>query len=484
VAKPKLFVIAPHMRIVSVTMNRFAEPINERGYWWTAAQPENRVVGSLSYTPHDGATLELFGSFVPLERLPQMPERMSILGVTETGKEVSLFQTIQTNARIRMPGVISTTLEAYKGCIGKQYSDEADILVRHIECDMTYLTEWAGQSGIRQEFDPPPSRTTRFIVEPPAKIVLGQLNGVEVAIVPYIQQHRSQDGVELKEYCRLQLKPNEPARFLDCEPLIVTVQKLLTLAIGEPCDPVKIDGKIPEQLFEIHGRPIWKDITLIRKFRKHETVKSLQPEQMLFRLQDLLPRPEEVLHRFREVESSLAPVFELFFPTYFFPDMTPPQEFLNLAHGLEAFHRGVHGGKYQTDDEYRDGLQQTLLRAIPADVTNEFRQSLEVKMRYLNEYSFRKRLKDILKEIEDIVAPYIRDIASFVDRVADARNRLVHASAETPPPSYPDLWNLAQQLGLVLEVVILGQIGFTRDRIPAIVQRGRRAELIRNNAIQ
>jgi hypothetical protein len=202
---------------------------------------------------------------------------------------------------------------------------------------------------------------------------------------------------------------------------------------------------------------------------------------MLFTLRDIEPQPAKTFERFLTVQEKLKPVFDLFFPTYFFPDMPPPQQFLNLTHAIEAFHRVTVGGQYQTDLQYENGLKRKFQEVIPADLPQEFQQSLGTKLKFLHEYSLRKRLRDILRRFESLTSAYIAKRDIFIESVADARNSLVHASADRSTPDYIELWKMTQQLGLTLEVALLSEVGFEEDRIRSIIGRGRRAQLIRAN---
>jgi hypothetical protein len=87
----------------------------------------------------------------------------------------------------------------------------------------------------------------------------------------------------------------------------------------------------------------------------------------------------------------------------------------------------------------------------------------------------------LLRRFEPLVTPYVGKRDTFIQAATDARNRLVHASNDHPAPDYGKLWAFAQQLGLVLEVAILAEIGFKDCEIQTIVSRGKRAALIRNN---
>lgn len=231
---------------------------------------------------------------------------------------------------------------------------------------------------------------------------------------------------------------------------------------------------------KIGDRSIWREINLIRKLSLPDEPRKVEPEEMLFTLRDLQRAQQSIFGRFLEEESRLEAVFDLFFPTYFF-DLPPPQELLNMAHAIEAFHRATIGGQYLADAEYENGLKQSFLAAVPPELAEDFRSSLKRKVDFLHEYSLKKRLKDILRKFDALVAPYVGERDTFIQAATDARNRLVHASKDNPPPDYRKLWRFAQQLGLVLEVAILSEIGFQQNEVRDIVARGKRAKLIRSN---
>jgi hypothetical protein len=458
-----------------------SEKITQKGFWWLPQRPQNRLAGDITYSLSDGAEISLLGTLAPLERLAHVPEPNVVWGTTVSNKNITLFRAYQTNAQLNMPGITTSRMESFRGVVGNHYNGEDDVIVRSVTCDVDYLTQWTSQTAITQTFDPPPSRTARLAITVPENINLGRRNGVEITIVPLVHQNHSAEGVVLREFCRLQLKPDEPQRFQLLEPLINSVQKFLSLAVGEPCRALDLHATIPDEDFVFEGKQIWKKIELFQKVRQVAALEKIHREQMLFSLPDLLPNANKVFQSFLDVEQRLSAVFDLFFPTVFFPEMPPPQVFLNLAHSIEAFHRATIGGEYQTAAEYRNGLEQIFRRAIPADIGAEFRQSLQNKLQYLHEYSLRKRLKDVLRRFDGLVNPYVGEYESFINRAAEARNRLVHASADRPPPDYSELWNLAQQLGMILEIAILNAIGFEPERIRAVTARGKRAALIRNN---
>src|SRR5437870_5645114 len=420
----------------------------DQGFWWLPSSPETQLVGTITFAPRSGLKLDLVGSLIAVEKTPVSWGNFNVWGITVRGKPVSLIKAYQSSLQTHMPGSPTSRIEASRGIIGGHYQSIEDVAVHTLNVEFDYLTAWAGQTGISQVHDNQ-NKSSQIVVAPPSSIALGDFNGIQIELVPWVNHSFSREKVTLQDRCGLRLKSEHARSFLDFEPLISSFRTLLTFAVGEPAHTGRVVGHTEDKITEIQGSPLWREVEIIRELKVLSTKRKIQSENMLFTLRDSLPTPASASDRFRGTEQKLKAVFDLFFPTYFYPDMAPPQQFLNLVHATEAFHRATVGGQYQDDQQYENGLKKRLQKALPADLPEEFRQSLDTKFKFLHQYSLRKRLRDILRKFESLVAPYIPDRGVFVESVAEARNSLVHASADRLLPNYIELWKLAQQLGLI-----------------------------------
>src|SRR5438045_3120793 len=111
----------------------------EKGFWWVPERPENRLVGTISYSRDDGAEVDLIGTLLPIHRLAQMPEPFNVWGTTVANKEITLFRAYQANAQLHMLGTPTSKIESFRGVAGKHYHREEDVIVRRITCDIDYL---------------------------------------------------------------------------------------------------------------------------------------------------------------------------------------------------------------------------------------------------------------------------------------------------------------------------------------------------------
>ena len=453
---------------------------SKQGFWWRPENPETKLVGTALYGPCEGITLELVGSLTPLEEIGRPPQRFDVWGLTVGGKPITLFRAYQTNTGIHLPGYPTSRIEASQAVIGGHYRKPEDVFVHTIEIQFQYLSGWSQTSGITVQHQADNSSNISLKAEEP--IVLADKNGIKVSAIPSMNMNHHRDGLEIKEWCELRLESGAgtPRPITEFDPIIHAFQRFLSLAVGESASPAEISAKTPDEAARIGDKPFWREISLVRKLSLRDERRKVEPEEMLFTLRDLQRAQQSIFGRFLEQESRLEAVFDLFFPTYFF-DLPPPQELLNMAHAIEAFHRATIGGQYLGDAEYENGLKQSFLAAVPLQLSEDFRNSLKRRIDFLHEYSLKKRLKDILRKFDPLVAPYVGERDTFIRAVTEARNQLVHASRDNPPPDYRKLWRFAQQLGLVLEVAILSEIGFQQNEVRDIVARGKRAKLIRSN---
>jgi hypothetical protein len=363
--------------------------------------------------------------------------------------------------------------------IGGHYRDWDEVPVHTVKVELEHLSAWSQLKGITQGHDA--AQNTRTItLALPETVQLGEKDAIGIKVVHWVSASHTTDGMQLKEWSQLQLKAESAKEFRCFESLIRSFQKFLTLAVGEPARTTRISADTSDKTAEVNGKPVWREIELIQSSSRAEPTRDVRPEAMLFTLADLRDTQEGLLVRFLDAQTLLQPVFELFFPTYFLR-MPAPQELLNLAHAVEAFHRVTVGGQYQTDTEYEGGLKQTLLNAIPPDLDPGFRASIRRKMDFLHHFSLKRRLKDILRQYDPLITPFVGKRDAFIEAVTEARNNLVHGSASCPAIDYAKCWGFAQQLGVVLEVGILATIGFKEDAIKRIIHRGKRANLIMNN---
>lgn len=132
--------------------------MNERfeyqGYWWLPEEPEERVPGTLKFSPDEEVTLNLVGSFRGIKGssgtmadLFPSSESGLILGFSVNGKAITLRNCNMTRGSLRMPGFATSTYSSDMVFVGEHFERPEDIGFEGLSVEYAHLEEWAGISG-------------------------------------------------------------------------------------------------------------------------------------------------------------------------------------------------------------------------------------------------------------------------------------------------------------------------------------------------
>ncbi|MBN3945220.1 MAG: hypothetical protein HWQ38_01500 [Nostoc sp. NMS7] len=179
----------------------------------------------------------------------------------------------------------------------------------------------------------------------------------------------------------------------------------------------------------------------------------------------------------------LKPVIYLYLGLFYLPKRYLTERFLSLAQAIEAFHRILYGGRYINEQEYKNGIYQSFLRAIESDsnvynLTSEFKDSLKQRLSYLYEFSLRKRLKELIGLNKTcfstgfLTKKELRD--NFIATVVNIRNKLTHLNENTDIQSiieYPELYRLYNHLEALLRCCIMKFLGVSEEVIKRRIEQ-------------
>lgn len=457
-----------------------------KGYWWLPAAPENRLAGEITYGPATGACLNVQGHFFSGEAIHEHKRGFTVLGTTTNGKLVSLFDCRTLNVRRHIPGSTLAIVSSYFGVLGGHFARPEDMRFASVTASFTHLREWTWATGIRNE--PSPSgHGHRVTWEPIPDHALCSLGALDLKLAFPAALKSDVGAVSIQEDCMLKIEAPDAVPFADLESVIYKLQGFFALAVTRPVYALSVTAYAAPQPGTEEGLPSPREFELIRNVSIPEAPAPIvTPWEMQFSLGDLKPTPGCFISRYFQKAERLNPVLSLYLSTVYSPRLDVRQHFLSLAHAIEAYHRAFIGGKYLSDEDYQGSVQTALSRAIPKDIDPDFRASLKNKLRYLHEYSLRKRVRDICERFEALLRPYLPPPSGFASTVADQRNSLTHPDSTVqghcPEPDWTTLWLKTQQLALVVELCLLHELGFDADSISACLRRNRRTEAIRLNS--
>lgn len=194
---------------------------------------------------------------------------------------------------------------------------------------------------------------------------------------------------------------------------------------------------------------------------------SLHPGDMLVTLPPIKERTAEVLDSWFRNAETLRALYDLFFSAVFNPKMYLDFELLCYVHGLESYCSAMLGGKYVDEGEY-EKVYRSLVSSIPDFVSKDFRQSIEKRAKYLNEYSQRKRLKEIIKGLgQGLETIFGGKPGEFIDSVVSTRDYLIHHDPADREKALRDkpLYDANQRLKLLIIILLLKAIGIDEEGV-------------------
>ena len=279
-----------------------------------------------------------------------------------------------------------------------------------------------------------------------------------------------QKEATIKQETEIKIETSEDKSFEDYRRIMYHIQNFLTLGITEPVYPLAIAGLtgVNKEMIEdkVHYPPVEIFYRLSDIPKSH---KPLHPFDMLFTFKDISNSFESFLRNWFEKEDLLEPVYNLYFGTLYNPRMYLEHRFLSLIQAIESFHQRTYGGEYSSDEDYKV-VYDALVNSIPEGVRSGLKDRLKEYLKYGNEFSLRKRLKEIFDKNQEILDGHIGNKKAFIEKVVDTRNYQTHHDEELKEraASGEDLYRLIQKLKMLLEICLLTELGFTSEKIKAL----------------
>lgn len=376
-------------------------------------------------------------------------------------------------------GFVSSSFTADVVFVGHHFYEEEDIVFSSLSLTYSHLEEWAGISGIKIDMNPEPV----IIYSQPRKIE-AEVDGIRICIdfssdlrVEKINFGNIIRECSLKQTTSIKIEPYEQIHFNDYKKNVCYhIQNFLSLAIGEAVYPLTVKGKNKACKLEAFNKVFYNDILILYPIgRSSDTSKELRPDDMFFLLEDISDDFEEYLNNWFAKSGILSPVYDLYFGTLYKPSMYLEHMFLNMIQAIESYHRRVHDGKYLSDDNYVQ-IYEKLIEAIPQDTDKSLRESLKQRLMYHNEFSLKKRLKEVMGMCGDVTNLLIHDNKKFIEDVVEMRNYLTHYTKDLETRIQKDerLIDFVLQTKFILEICLLIELGIPMEKIRFLISRNRR----------
>jgi hypothetical protein len=453
------------------------EEFEYKGVWWLPDKPNEKVSGTLRFIPNEGAILDLIGSFRIIEKIKKMLNHEIILGVSSNGKNITLYKCFEKNVSFNFPGFRTSSFYANIVFIGAHFQKPEEIKFKGMSVRYLHLDEWVNISGFEKKL---PSKEFiiikyKFLEPIQAKIY----NWLKISInfkVTWSLGSLLEKGTTIKQQTEIQIVTSEDMSYEDYRKIIYHIQNFLSLGTSASVYPLAIVGFTEVNKEIIRNLTRYPSVEVFYNFsgfpKKHNT---LFPFEMLFTFKDIYNRFDYFLRNWFEKMNLLEPVFDLYFETLYNTNMYLENRFLNLIQALESYHQRTFGGKYLSDKDY-EVVYNSIIKAIPKNVKKDLKDRLTEYLKYGNEFSLRKRLKDIFDKYQEIISKYIKDKNNFIEKVVNTRNYYTHYNKKLKEHAAKeeDLHDITKKLKMCLEICLLTELGFSLQEIKKLFSRNNR----------
>ena len=446
------------------------EDVDYKGYWHTTEKPDCQIAGTLTFSPDQGAQLNLIGSFHSYEDREKLQELQFILGTTHDGTKITLFDCFLTSIKSGSGGLTSR-FHAQFVFVGVHFRDKTELKFTAFSIHYSNLDDWADISGFVDANEPHDRSETVIRFKHPDPTYIATIDDYRIFIDTHCDETFGfyERTIRQKAYVRVESsKQKELFEFLD---FMHRIANFLTLAVGWPVHPQVIRAVTPAHTITVEGEEIHPFIDVIYSLiTSAKDAKHVLWAFMLFRFPDIKERAELFLGNWFDKTDFMRPVYDLYFGALYNPNQYVQSSFLGFAQALETYHRRTRPDYILPEEEFHERLE-----AIIASAPDHYRLWLKEKLEYSNRPSLRRRLKELVCEYSYILGDDVcnKQINAFVDSVAATRNYLTHYSESLEHKTADDnlLINLTRKLKTIIEACLLREVGFDYDETKTLIQK-------------
>lgn len=424
---------------------RIRKEIKRLGYFWSSAEPDRKVPGTLSISDGGIVQLETFGQ---LQFMAPKNYLKQIVGVIEKGGTLTLRDCYEKETTVNLPsGIVRSTILVCTAFIGTQFPDSDEPLFKTLSFSVEGLNEWVGITGIRVD-NQPKEKASQISYQQPEDVLFELENGMRLLIafssVPPRGFKSMMQPENPRTYYKTEAKITQKIYFKlvsegacqlnDFISIVYNITTLLCFATNQvvsldsmsaiseiPCADIG-QGKIIEVTTDIYFRSL-PDRKYVAENSQNDT---------LFTFKEIQNDAKEGIKRWIKANGEDLPTFGLYFSTQMVPQLHTEARFLTLIQAVEAYYRRRNGDKMK----------------------------------------LREKIENFSKPFAAIIGdrPTRKNL---ICSIVVTRNYLTHykPSLEQKAAKGEDLVTLCLKMELFLQLHFLKRIGFSEEKIKSIVDR-------------
>jgi hypothetical protein len=447
--------------------HRLNEPFTTVATWHLPETPEVKLVGTLSYQP-GWTEIELHGTFNPLQGLVTRESNAIgypvVHGTTREGELVTALRAQRNTMKVSLSSagvaIEHETIVSRVLCFG------AHVVFAQTYASMKFripgLVPWLGYNPASASVNDNAEKTERTWSY---RINLRKLDVIRIEAIKASLEFRYQ---------------------FDSASTFGTVNSVVTAwAVFTPDEPqtlrwyVEQHGKLAAMLAFLAGAPMSPDCVEVPTAEPSHVISMLPPFNHVSYCDYSTPQDFFIAKGALgdDFGQSVAKWFEVY-PRVEMPsqiglglmatkEMWPNIEFISLMQVLEGFHRGVMDGTYLPAERYAD-VEEALVKAIPSNLNDDHAKSLRSRIKYGNEVSLRRRVRELLARLpKGIQERLLGKDGKLVQRWVDSRNYFTHWDESLRPGLLDggELYHTNVRLRHFMRALFLNLMGVSSEAI-------------------
>lgn len=457
------------------------DSFSEQGLFWFPEHEDDKVAGTLSYDPENGAVLSLLGILGDLEDAfkrafgaETRDEKSTIHGVTMKGKPVSLLRAIDSNRQLNMPGIPNETWKSNLLIIGVHMTSADEEIFSKSYFRFEKIETWLQHSPFTATSDPV-EKTFNVLAEKPREVPFAAHGEFEISSVGSLYtDNEPATRYIIDATSQMAISPSEPRSLNWHLDRAARLSELASLCTGHYLPLTSLELRGPE--YELGGggtRP--SEVHLYARLIHGEGPSESKSD----RLMPMVTGPELISFNPQAVQlwfdhfEDFRPALRLFFTITGERQMFVNIRLLLAIQALEVFHRRTSGETVMAEAKFQ-AFKDAMVAAIPADTEPKMREKLEALYRFSNEPSLNQRLRSIVASLTEAFGETPAGFSGhFIRKLVDTRNYYTHFSEELNERTLDGegMYWATRRVILLMTLLCLQRLGIAADDIKPLLQR-------------
>jgi hypothetical protein len=459
---------------------RLDQSFSEHGVFWLPEHATEEVEGELAYTPATGLDLTLARRFKVAPGASPLTASWAssypvIHGTLVSGQSITLLNSFVIRQQFGAGAEGPSNIRVNACIVGAHLSDPKDTSIEAVKITTESMTSWA----CAQPF------TTKKGLE------LGVLftvdaHGLPVVKVPLSAPHKhlellhavgSKAGlnhVTLTHEASWQLCLESPVDLSSAKQLAWQMQNLVSVLVGKAEAVTSCQFRLAQRA-NVQARPD-RTADIVYSRTNTGSVNEKFPFEMILPYSECNAHFCTIVQHWFPLVTRCSAALNIFFSTLHQPPPVQELRFLSFTQALESYHRSVGEGLYMAQPDY-DALLPPMEAAIPPVIRGDHRQSLINRLRYGNEYSLRKRLTLLLRNLPPEIQRLISsEPTRFIEKVVASRNYFTHYDDASRARAFTgaDIFHASEVLAVMFIAVLLSALHVPSDVLVAIFSEDER----------